>query len=109
VQTPTTWLDVAQQAVPLVAALLVLFGVWLTVRQKDRVDHKEQWWQRVQWSADLVMSRDENRQLIGMSALVSLIDHLEAVDRSDAGMLQSIIDQVDVESHRQRAVQGHGQ
>lgn len=101
--------EVARQSVPLVAALVVLFGVWLTVRQKDHIDHKEQWWKRVQWSAELVMSRDENQRVIGMSALVSLIDSTKKIDPQDVDLLQAIIDQVDVQGHSRSEPNGRDQ
>ncbi|MGW4944152.1 hypothetical protein ACWEOZ_21490 [Actinoplanes sp. NPDC004185] len=84
--------------VPVVAATLVLLGVLLTIRQKNRTDRKEQWWKRVQWAADAVASSDDRRRCLGMSMLIALIDSSPVVERDDARLLQAIIDQVDLSS-----------
>ncbi len=57
-----TWVSAAGFAVPIVAAAIVLTGVLLTLRQKERTDRKDQWWKRVQWSADLVVGADDQRR-----------------------------------------------
>jgi hypothetical protein len=92
-----TWMDTLTRTVPpFLAALLVLIGVLLTIRQKDRNDHKEQWWKRVQWAADAVASADERRQFVGMSALTALIGAAHRIDDGDESLLQAIVNHVDL-------------
>jgi hypothetical protein len=90
----------------MLAAVLVLAGVFLTIRQKDRADRKEQWWKRVQWSADAVASVDEARRCIGLSALTALISATTAIEDDDVGLLQAIIDQVDLSRFARQAAGG---
>ena len=92
------WLDVISRFAPVFAAVLVLIGVYFTIRQKDRTDRKEQWWKRVQWAADAVMTTDTRHRCIGMSALTALISTADVMSTDDAGLLQAIIDQVDLSS-----------
>ncbi|WP_173082804.1 hypothetical protein [Phytohabitans rumicis] len=94
----STWVDVIIDLIPLLAAVIVLVGVALTVRQKARNDRKEQWWKRVQWAADAVASDDERRRCVGMSALIALISASHAIEHDDAGLLQAIISQVSLVS-----------
>jgi hypothetical protein len=82
--------------VPILAAAVVLAGVLLTIRQKERTDRKEQWWRRIQWAADAVASSDERRRCIGMSALTALIFSADFIESADADLLQAIVDQVDL-------------
>ena len=90
------WIDWVTRLIPLAAALLVLIGVLLTVRQRDRADRKDQWWKRVEWAAEAVASADERRRCMGMSMLTALVGASVAVEPDDIGLLQAIIDQVDV-------------
>ena len=84
--------------VPVIAATLVLWGVLLTIRQKNRTDRKEQWWKRVQWAADAVASTDDRKRCMGMSMLTALIATAAVVESDDVRLLQAIIDQVDLSS-----------
>ena len=63
---PYFWL---QPAVTAVAAVLVLLGAAITVRQRYRADRKDQWWKRTQWALELMLDRDEDRQLLGLQVL----------------------------------------
>jgi hypothetical protein len=94
--TATSWIDAVARLIPVVAAALILVGVLLTIRQKERTDQKDQWWKRVQWAADAMASDEEKRRLIGISALTALISVADTIGEGDAGLLRAIIDQVDL-------------
>jgi hypothetical protein len=100
--TQSGWALVIPAFISLGAAALILIGVLLTIRQKDRIDSREQWWKRVQWASDAVASSDDRRRFLGMSALTALITSAPAISSQDADLLQAIIDQVDLSSFADR-------
>jgi hypothetical protein len=106
VTSEVAWVDALSRSAPVLAAIVVLVGVLLTIRQKERTDRKEQWWKRVQWAADAVASADELRRCVGMSALTALIVAAERIETADAGLLQAIIDQVDLSRFSSPGVAG---
>jgi hypothetical protein len=59
-------------------APLATFGVvlvaYLTYRQRDRADRREQWWKRAEWAIDSALNdADPQRRLAGLKVLVQLI------------------------------------
>jgi len=90
------WAGVVGVAAPIIAATIVLTGVLATMRQKERTDRKDQWWKRVQWSAELVLGPDEQRRTLGLAALTALIEGIDEINASDADLLTAIINQVDI-------------
>ena len=78
------------------AGITVLGGVIVTVRQRDRIDQREQWWKRAEWAAGLVTSPDERSRAVGMSALTSLINEMTSMDNGDAEFLRAIVSSVDL-------------
>lgn len=89
-----TWVTVLAAIAPYAAATAVLLVGWLSVRQKQRNDRKEQWWKRVQWAADLILSAQEAERVVGMATLVAVIKQADQLDEDDAALLQAIIDVV---------------
>ncbi len=63
---PYFWL---QPAVTGAAAILVLLGAGLTIRQRYRADRKDQWWKRTQWAFDLLLTGEEDREVLGLLVL----------------------------------------
>lgn len=63
---PCFWL---QPTVTGAATILVLLGAGLTIRQRNRADRKDQWWKRTQWAFDLLLTREEERQVLGLLVL----------------------------------------
>ncbi len=51
------------------AALLVLIGAGITIRQRDRSDRKDQWWKRTQWALDLTLHPDDFASELGYAGL----------------------------------------
>jgi hypothetical protein len=85
------WLDAIFRASPVVAALVAITGVWVTVAQKNRTDRREQWWKRVQWAAEQVVSDDEKKKAIGAGALLTLIAETKQIDLADSKLLDTIV------------------
>lgn len=94
------WVGIAGVVAPVVAATVVLTGVLATIRQKERTDRKDQWWKRVQWSADLVLKPDDRHKALGMAALTALIEHADDIQDGDADLLAAIIGQVDISNQQ---------
>lgn len=44
----------------------------IALSQKWKADDRSAWWSRVQWAADHSLSKDDEAQLIGMSAMASI-------------------------------------
>ncbi len=89
-----TWVTVLGSAAPYVAAAAILVVGWISMRQKQRNDRRDQWWKRVQWAADLILSAGEPERIVGMAALVAIIHQADQLDGGDAALLQAIIDVV---------------
>ena len=89
---PWFWL---QPAVTGLAALLVLLGAALTVRQRHRADRKDQWWKRTQWALDLLLEggRGDDSQdavLLGLQVL-SQQALATAADAEDAQFIADVV------------------
>jgi hypothetical protein len=89
--------------VPIAAATVILIGVFFTITQKDRADRRDQWWKRVQWSAELLITTSDHSRAIGMAALLAIISQQARVEDGDAALLQAIIDQVSLEPFNEPA------
>lgn len=89
---PTGWDLFFQrfQAVgPTVAALIVVVGALITLRQKNVTDARTLWWTRVQWAADKAAASDADERAVGQAALVSLARDGNK-DEGDTLLLESI-------------------
>jgi hypothetical protein len=96
VAADSIWLNLIVAVSPLLAGIGVLGGVIVTVRQRDTIDQREQWWKRVEWAAGLLTTSDERSRVLGVSALTSLIREMKPMDNGDAEFLRAIIDSVDL-------------
>lgn len=47
-----------------VASVALVVGL-RTLRQRDRADRRDQWWERARWAADLTLDDDEHRRELG--------------------------------------------
>lgn len=56
----------------LVVATVALFVGLRTVRQRDRADRREQWWERARWATDLTLADDDHRRELGFDVLALL-------------------------------------
>jgi hypothetical protein len=75
-------------------APLATFGVvlvaFLTYRQRDRADRRDQWWKRAQWAIDSALNdADPQRRLAGLKALVQLIGS-DLATREDADLMSAL-------------------
>lgn len=70
--TQTGWLATLSLLGPVAtgaAALVALVVGVATVRQRDRADQREQWWQRARWALELTFSDDEDLVRRGYAAV----------------------------------------
>jgi len=84
---PYFWL---QPAVTGAAAILVVLGAGLTIRQRYRADRKDQWWKRTQWAFDLLLTGDEDRQVLGLQVLAQQAA-ARAADNEDAAFIAEVV------------------
>ena len=89
---PWFWL---QPAVTGLAAVLVLLGAAITVRQRHRADRKDQWWKRTQWALDLLLDggREDGSQdavVLGLQVL-SQQALATAADAEDAQFIADVV------------------
>lgn len=84
---PWFWL---QPAVTGLAALLVLAGAAVTVRQRHRADRKEQWWVRTQWALELLLTGEQDREVLGLQVL-SQQALATAADGEDAQFIADVV------------------
>ncbi|WP_460865723.1 hypothetical protein [Rhodococcus aerolatus] len=89
VPAPAPWFWL-QPAVTGLAALLVLLGAALTVRQRHRADRKDQWWKRTQWAFDLLLAGDQDGVVLGLQVL-SQQALATAADREDAQFIADVV------------------
>jgi hypothetical protein len=54
---------------PFLAAVVALVGVWLTLRQRGRMDRSDELWKRMSWALDHASSSEQARQLTGLRGL----------------------------------------
>jgi len=87
---PYFWL---QPAVPGVAAILVLLGAGLTIRQRYRADRKDQWWKRTQWAFELLFTSDEDREVLGLMVLEQQAA-AKAADKEDSAFIAEVVQPV---------------
>jgi len=87
---PYFWL---QPAVTGAAAILVLLGAGLTIRQRYRADRKDQWWKRTQWAFDLLLTGDEDREVIGLLVLAQQAA-AKAADTEDGAFIAEVVQPV---------------
>jgi hypothetical protein len=75
-------------------APLATFGVvlvaYLTYRQRDRADRRDQWWTRAQWAIDAALDGSApQRQLAGLKVLVQLIGS-DLATAEDADLMSAL-------------------
>lgn len=56
-------------AAAVLAAVIAFVGVRRTSRVQRDNARKDQWWDRLKWAADLILSGDEDKANVGLSAL----------------------------------------
>lgn len=74
-----------------VAAVIAFFGVRraaATQRENARKDH---WWDRLKWAVDLVLSGDEGKANVGLTALLAITE-AKGFDRDEWNFLRRIAD-----------------
>jgi len=84
---PYFWL---QPAVTGGAAIFVLLGAGLTIRQRSRADRKDQWWKRTQWAFDLLLTREEDHQVLGLQVLAQQAS-AKAADKEDGAFIAEVV------------------
>jgi len=84
---PYFWL---QPAVTGAAAILVLLGAGLTIRQRYRADRKDQWWKRTQWAFDLLLTGEEEREVLGLLVLAQQAA-AKAADTEDGAFIAEVV------------------
>jgi len=87
---PYFWL---QPAVTGAAAILVLLGAGLTIRQRYRADRKDQWWKRTQWAFELLLAGDEDREVLGLMVLEQQAA-AKAADKEDSAFIAEVVQPV---------------
>lgn len=79
----------AQAWVTLVVGVVATGGVLLSWRQKFDSDRRAEWWRRISWSFDHVLSGDAEREAFGWVVL----DHLAKstlATKDDADLFQTV-------------------
>ncbi len=87
---PYFWL---QPAVTGAAAILVLLGAGLTIRQRYRADRKDQWWKRTQWAFELLLTGEEDREVLGLLVLAQQAA-AKAADTEDGAFIAEVVQPV---------------
>ncbi|KXO99190.1 hypothetical protein [Tsukamurella pseudospumae] len=79
----------AQAWVTLIVGLVAAIGVVATWRQKVEADRRAEWWRRVSWAFDHVLSGDDQRVTFGWTILIRLRESRLATrdDRAVFGFL----------------------
>ncbi len=85
--TPYFWL---QPLVTGVAAVVVLAGTAVTVRQRYRADRREQWWGRTQWALDLLVSGDQDQVYLALLVLEQQ-SGVRVVDADDTAFIGEVV------------------
>lgn len=80
-----------QSVGPTIAAAIVLVGVLLTLRQKNKTDDRTLWWARVQWAADKLASPTPGERDIGGAAVLALAA-VKPESETDRELLAAIAD-----------------
>ncbi len=75
------------------AAILVLLGAGLTIRQRYRADRKDQWWKRTQWAFDLLLTDEEDREVLGLLVLAQQAA-AKAADTEDGAFIAEVVQPV---------------
>ena len=83
---PYFWL---QPAVTGAAAIFVLLGAGLTIRQRYRADRKDQWWKRTQWAFELLLTGEEDREVLGLLVLAQQAA-AKAADTEDGAFIADV-------------------
>ncbi|MET9326576.1 hypothetical protein [Tsukamurella sp. NPDC003166] len=81
----------AQAWVTLAVGMFAAIGVLISWRQKVDADRRAEWWRRVSWAFEQVLSGDSNRESFGWEVLVRLRDSKLATPE-DKVMFQSLAD-----------------
>jgi hypothetical protein len=66
------WLSSTAPIVTLMATFVAAIIAWQTLKQPDRADRRDQWWQRTQWAMDLAIHGTLLEKNVGVSALDQL-------------------------------------
>ena len=73
------------------AAALALIGVRRSSAIYRENARKDQWWDRLKWAVDMVLSGDEQRANVGLAAL-SAIAEAQGFDRDELTFLRRVTD-----------------
>lgn len=79
----------AQAWVTLAVGLFAAIGVLVSWRQKVDADRRAEWWRRISWSFDQILSGDDNRESFGWVTLERLKDSKLATTE-DKNLFQSL-------------------
>jgi len=72
-----------------VAAVLALIGVRRSTAVQRENARKDQWWDRLKWAVDLVLSGDEAAANVGLAALTA-ITQAQGFDTDELNFLERI-------------------
>lgn len=72
-----------------IAALLALIGVRRAAAVQRENARKDQWWDRLKWAVDLILSGDESSANVGLAALAA-IAQAQGFDDDELNFLQQI-------------------
>jgi hypothetical protein len=90
--TETDWLDALARLGPAatgVAALVALAVGIATVRQRDRADQRDQWWERARWALETTTAADDETARRGWAVLRHLYDS-DLASGDEQGLLRSL-------------------
>lgn len=73
------------------AALIAFLGVSRTATTQRENARKDQWWDRLKWAIDFVLSGDEDKANVGLTALAAITE-AEGFDRDEWNFLRRIAD-----------------
>ncbi|MCA0157662.1 hypothetical protein LB823_15825 [Tsukamurella sp. M9C] len=82
----------AQAWVTLAVGMFAAIGVLVSWRQKVEADRRAEWWRRVSWSFDQVLSDDSDRMSFGW-AVIGRLKESEIATQEDREMLRSLADE----------------
>ncbi len=84
-----SWVEVAQISVPFLAAATAVYGVRITIKQKERSDRRSEWWRRVTWALERTESASDTEAGTGWAILNGLLDSDLATD-TEAAMIEAL-------------------
>ncbi len=85
-----SWVALAVGVIALGGVIWQTRAASLSAREDNRLARRDQWWARVQWALDKLLSDDENERKMGL-LMVGRLAASDLATQDDARMLKEVI------------------